>query len=355
MKVWYDRGIHTTIDKKHLMLDPIEGAPSSAELILVSHGHWDHASGLGNLKNKKMIMHPATYEYKKKYIHKSNKVLFIKGHGEEHRNLEETPSSLSVNGLNIEAYRSAHCVGALQFKIIGKKKTLIFTGDLNLSGTITEAPAPIIKGDALIIEANFGHPDYVFPDRYEMYQKLLEWILQYHKKKPIILFTHALGKTQELTHLLNRGNLIHSSTNGKRCNLFMGGTNIDSNHIFEKYRYRFDNRYKLFTKSVELQNDEFLLYPIRERISISYLQEVKRKLCLEDAAFAYISGWTLKSRGSFNFPISSHSGFNELMQYIERSEAKNIFTFHGFSETLARNAEKNGRTARAITEESSFE
>ena len=88
---------------------------------------------------------------------------------------------------------------------------------------------------------------------------------------------------------------------------------------------------------------------------MSYLHDIKQKLSIDDAAFAYISGWTLKNRGSFNFPISSHSGFDELMKYIKECEAKKVFTFHGFAETLAKHASNNGRIGRAITEESSFD
>jgi len=355
MNVRYDRGIHAVIDKKHILFDPTDGVSNVADLVIVSHGHWDHASGLSNLSNKTIILHPATYEYKKKYIKKSNKIIFIKSADETHNRLNGIPSSVKINGFTIEAHRSAHCVGALQFKIRSVEKSIVFTGDINLSGTITEPPAKILKGDILITEANFGHPDYIFPNRYEMYQKLLEWIQKYKDHKPIILFTHALGKTQELTQLLNRGNLVHSSGNGSRCNLFMGGLNVETNTLFERYRHRFDNRYKLFTKAVELQQGEFLLYPIREKISMSYLHDVKEKLAIDDAAFAYISGWTLKNRGSFNFPISSHSGFDELMKYITESNPEKVFTFHGFAETLARHTREKGIFAKPITEESSFE
>lgn len=344
MDVWYDKGIHLRLDKKHLLLDPIGTPTERIDLVIVSHGHWDHASGLDKMKNKTIVMSPPTYEYKKSYMRHSNSVKTINA-GE----------SMSIQGFTLEAYRSAHCLGALQFRILGKKKTVVFTGDLNLKGTYTETVPPVLNGDELIIETNFGHPDYIFPNRLETFEHLGEWIHRYMGDKPIVLFAHALGKTQELTQFLIDLGVLRNGGNGTRCNLFMNSLNIKTNQLFEKYRYRFSNRYALFTNAVSLQKGEFLIYPIREKPSLSHISKIKRKLHIKDVAFAYVSGWALKNKGNFCFPISSHSGFDDLMEYVKKSGASNVYAFHGYTESFTKQVRKLGFSATALTPESTFD
>lgn len=344
MDVWYDKGIHLHIDEKHLLLDPIGTPTERIDLVIVSHGHWDHASGLDKMKNETILMSHPTRDYKKSYMRHSNVIKSI-NEGE----------SMKINDLDIEAHRSGHCLGALQFRIVGKETTVVFTGDLNLKGTYIEASTPILKGDNLIIEANFGHPDYIFPNRLETFGKLGEWIHQYIGKKPIIIFAHALGKTQELTQFLIDLNVLRNGGNGLRCNLFMNSFNIKTNQLFEKYRYRFSNRYRSFTKAIDLQQGEFLIYPIREKPSLVHISKIKKRLNVKDAAFAYVSGWALRNRGKFCFPISSHSGFDELMEYVKKSGASNVYAFHGYTESFAKSVRELGISATALTPEKTFD
>lgn len=338
MKVWYNKGIHVIIDGKHLLFDPIGHSSADVELVFVSHGHSDHASGLNTMKDEDIIIHPATLEYKRDNVDKSNDIKLVVDGG-----------SLRYRNLEIEAYRSAHCLGSLQFKIKGDEGTVVFTGDLNLSGSYIEPPAKVLKGDVLIIEANFGNPNYIFPKRMKVCGDLVNWIMNYKGKKPIILFSHALGKAQELTQLLNDCNLI--ADHGQ---LLMNGLALSSNIIFEKYRYKFKKRYRRYNPSIDLQKNDILLYPIREKISAVSLAKVKRNLRLFGAAFAHISGWTLHQPGNYNFPLSSHSGYDELMRYVEESGAKTVYTFHGHSETFSKCVNKKGIKAAHITPESSY-
>lgn len=328
------------MDDRHLLLDPTGSTPLDARAALISHGHADHASGISKLRDFDLIAHPATAEYRRKDIHYSNRF----------RPLSEG-ESLEVDGLKVEAYRSAHCVGGLQFRIVGKEGTVVFTGDINLSGSLVETKPPLLRGDSLIIEANFGHPDYVFPPRNETYMRLVEWIRRY-REKPIILFGHGLGKTQEVTQLLGDA---HLAGNGGGAKLYVSGNALTSNIIFEKYRYRFASRFFPFKRSTELDPGDFMIHPIYERVSPLRILQTKRDLGLEEAAFAHISGWTLGRPGDYNFPISSHSGYDGLMRYIRESGAGRVFTFHGYSETLAACARREGIEAVHLTAESAYE
>jgi putative mRNA 3-end processing factor len=340
MRVWYDRGLHLEMDGTRLLLDPVGAKPIDARAALISHGHADHASGLDKLRDYEIVAHPATAEYKRKDIHYSNEFRPVKG-----------SESLEIAGLKVEAYRSAHCVGGLQFRIVGNEGAVVFTGDLNLSGSLVETSPPVLEGDVLLIEANFGHPDYIFPPRSKSYMRLVGWMHKY-RDKPIILFGHGLGKTQELTQLLGDSGVLGNGGGGR---LYVSGNALSSNIIFEKYRYRFKARFRPYKRSAEMEPGDFLIHPIYERVTPVSVLRAKRDLGLEEAAFAHISGWTVNQPGDYNFPLSSHSDFSGLMEYIKSSGAERVYTFHGYSETLAEKAREEGFEASHLTAENPYE
>lgn len=336
MKVWYQGGIHLILDGKHLLLDPVSTPDLDVEAVFVSHGHSDHAKGLTDMKGYPVVLHPATLDYKRESMDTYSNEIHTIVEGE----------SIDMLGITVEAYRSAHCVGGLQFKFIGRESTVVFTGDINLTGTYIEAEAPILKGDALIIESNFGHPKYVFPERKEILSKLGAWIAKYSNEKPIVLFGHGLGKTQEITQFICD---IGVMRNGSK--LLMSGLAWKSNMIFEKYRYRFSKRFHRFNNGTLISSGDFLIHPIYERVNIETIMKIRQSLQLQDAAFAHISGWTIHRAGNYNFPLSSHSGYDELVRYIKSSETEEVFTFHGYAETLARKMNEIGIQTTPLTKD----
>lgn len=335
MKVWYQDGIHLKIDGIHLVLDPVKKTDLEVKAVLVSHGHADHASGLKEMKGETIVMHPATYSYKKDAMDLYNNDFIMITEGDK----------IDLLGLTVEAFRAGHCLGSLQFKITGKEGSIIFTGDISVRGTHTEAGAPILQSDNLIIEANFGDPKYVFPKRNEILARLSEWILARMNNRPIILFAHGLGKTQELTLFLNDIGVLKNDTS----RLFMNGNAYKSNIVFQKYRYRFQSGFQEFSRSSVLEAGDFLIHPMYEKATPMALMEAKSKLNAPHAAVAHVSGWALENTLDYTFPLSSHSGFNELIEYVKKSTAKKVYTFHGSSETLARQIRKLGIESQHLT------
>jgi Cft2 family RNA processing exonuclease len=69
---------------------------------------------------------------------------------------------------------------------------------------------------------------------------------------------------------------------------------------------------------------------------------------------AYISGWAVERGACLRlgcdaaFALSDHADFDELLRYVERSAAQQVYTLFGFAEDLAHQLRRRGIRAEAL-------
>ncbi|MCD6368820.1 MAG: hypothetical protein J7L38_03375 [Thermoproteales archaeon] len=324
------RGVRIFHEGYHLLLDPQRRTfEKDVNLVLVSHAHSDHSSGVFSASIKTpVVLNEAT----KKLIEavSSRKI-------KNYKTLRESESLVLNDDLTLEACRAGHILGSLQYRIDFKDGSVAYTGDINFYKTILQPGCSIIRGvDVLIIESTYGHPNFVFPPREEVYMEALDWIEeQVAKGFLVILGGYELGKGQELTALVTRG------LNEKP---YVSAKIFRFNRIYEEHGVTL-GEYRQFYTGMDLKNVNII---ISSHFSINNLRrKIGKRRKIKAAVFTglvadkkYIHLFTTKYGCDACFPLSSHSDFKGLIEYISCVQPKTVYTVHGRHKQFAKAIKK---------------
>ncbi|WXG41859.1 MAG: MBL fold metallo-hydrolase [Candidatus Freyarchaeum deiterrae] len=344
MRVFYDSGLIVETDDFKFLLDPKSSADfQSTNLVLVTHGHGDHISGLLGAEEKQRvgassITHEITRLAREKRERKvlENTVYFDKNLG------------IKTDKFSINAYDAGHCMGSLQFKIDTGEHLIGYTGDINFCESMTERKADVMDCDILVIEATFGSEEYVFPDREELNANILDYVEKnVSNGVPLVLMGYSLGKCQELTRLISKG-LGYDILVSKQI--------FEFNKIFERFKYELG-------KYIEVDSEEgreiieggkgVILLP-QFGLSKDAPRKVAKSLNLTKLPkIAICTGWAVNRSFFFSmqqsydidavFPLSSHADFNQLLEYVSAVEPSLVYTTFGNPVRLAKEIKKRLR------------
>lgn len=379
MEIYYKYGTHIVEKNIHILCDPTLTISSEDEKeklneskvkkvyndithVLLSHGHNDHIDLLPYLKEETPIYtHPFTHQFKIKLFDKKNEIIYIK---------EKEKIIISKNFI-LSAYPSGHCGGSLMFFIELYGKKILFTGDINSENTLSTMMPKPINCDVLLIESTFGKPEYILKPREEIYEVLLSHINQKMKiNNHVIIYGHGLGKLQDIIRLLNdqKYETIYTDMYSSRiCN------------IYDQY-YKKLGKYDKITDSIVLKDKSILC------ISMHLGYEKKNILNLiheyglnPNTPIIYTTGWGNKEKimekeddleeiekteveKNFEeitkefkdvefFPLSSHSGYENLLYFIDSCDPEYVGLFHGFPEAFSKTLKDIGTNGYNLTKE----
>ena len=244
--------------------------------------------------------------------------------------------SLDFEDLHLECFSAGHVYGSAQVRVTrGDGHRLVYTGDVSLEPALTAAPASVLACETLVIESTFGHPRYRFPPRAQVYDDVAEWCRRQLEQgtRPILL-AYSLGKSQEtVRQLAVRGLKVaaHPTIHAVASVYESLGMPVGAR--------RFDGTFE--------DNEVGLFPPFRRGDS---LRDVGPR------ALAVLTGWALEPWGArrsgadIAFPVSDHADFPSLVDYAERSGAREVVTIFGYSDELAQSLRKRGVFARAVHE-----
>lgn len=273
-------------------LDSDEG-----EHVFLSHAHSDHA---GKIRNVKSII-------------ASKETLALARINAEIKEMK-----------SVTLEEAGHILGSKQLVLEADGKKIVYTGDIRLRDSILFKGAKIVECDHLIIEATYGDPSYKFPHIYDIIDSIKRW-LDKNQSSNILIGGYALGKAQELIKILNSFGI--SPVVDKNIEFY--------NKVYESFGIKLD---RIVVGSSEAE--EALSHPF---VAVVEKRRAKRYFAKKlEAAFgrktlvAIATGWALnfKFNVDASFPLSDHSDFYELVEYIELSNAKKIEFFHGSGEKI---------------------
>lgn len=296
----------------------LDCSPQRGGISLVTHAHFDHSpSELSGI-----ITTPETASILR--LFRSGDVNRTIRYGEKMR----------IGGLSVSAYPSGHVFGSSQFLIEQDGESLVYTGDLNTYDSILLKGAEVIKSDTLIIEATYGSPRYVFPRREEIYADIINWILRTIKEGEIPAFkVYALGKAQEIIGIVNNYLNIPAVTSWTV-------SKITEKHVDQGLKL--DYLPITSKEGIEVFNQGECVYVSSRRQNPPSRRGLR---------WAIATGWTLH-HGTLSydaaFPLSSHSDFPGLLDYIKGSEAKIVYVVHGFSKEFTRYLRNLGINATSL-------
>jgi len=306
-----------------ISIDPIKKS-YNFENNFITHAHKDHVGPRKN-ENSKYLTTKPTLEIANSMFAEQKSGQFL-----------EYNKKYKFDDLEYKIINSGHVLGSYSLILEHNGSKITITSDINNIDTTTTKGAVPEDTDILIIESTYGSLKDVFPDRKTEYTKFLKWLMlnRLNGKLPIVS-SYPLGKTQELVKL------ICDNTNFE-----MGLTN-DANKICDIYTKHNIKLKNYFTVNRNLNELDLLILPpqkinktLIDAISISHKKGI---------AFASTTGASF--RFGEQFKISDHCDVNGLLNYIETSNAKQVYTYHGKDNEFAEIVSKKlGCYAKAFKE-----
>ena len=304
-----------------LWLDPMQRCAAA----WLSHAHSDHARGL----HCEVFATPDTLK------------LYRLRWPED----EEFPQSLRPmrfresfqwNGARLTAFPASHILGAAQLLIEHKGERVVYTGDIKLRQPICGATTEVVSCDRLIIESTFGLPVYHFLSRDEACERIVAFAHECIEEKTTPVFIgYPLGRGQEIVHVLCSAG-IPTAVHGAIARLIPA---------YEQAGYAFPGWTPYSAR--DPQAKALVVVPNFR----AYIEASGRSYRL-----AYVSGWAAldnaRSRAGAEelIPYSDHADFEELLEIVERTGAREVDVVHGYTETFASILSQRGIDARAPRE-----
>jgi putative mRNA 3-end processing factor len=302
------------IADSEIYLDPRE----PRRIGIVSHGHSDHIG-----RHEHFVATPATAAF-----------LRIRA-GDDLRGTELAYGVAHTIGEHtVELFPAGHILGSAMVRVTGERGSLAYTGDFKLSPSFTAEPAQVPKADAVVMESTYGSPEWVFPSREELRDRLVELVRDVIRRdRTPILLAYSLGKAQEAAAMLRDSGVplvMHKVVARISAVYERHGVSLGEYEVWGRQA-------SMFGRSTnELRGKGIIIPP-------HMTDEIRRVHRGETIA---LTGWSLLSTGGgraagaeHGIPLSDHADFNELVTFAETCGAKTIYVTHGakgFAEELRR-------------------
>jgi len=271
-------------------LDPTEPVATA----VISHAHADHAiSG-----NTNVFCTEATAAFMQlRYGKNAAKAFNIAGYHQ----------SFIIKDVKISFISAGHMLGSAQVLMEHEGTRYLYTGDYKIQPDATCEPIEWVKTDVLITESTFADPAIVHPDPVTEIQKLNDI------KINILLGAYGLGKSQRLIHMINE--------HAPQKKILVHHRIMPINTIYEKMGFS-PGKYQLYSRKLMKEQDEYV-YIVPPFTFDSYINAkgVKR---------LFASGWkNLQVNNNDTLFISDHVDWNDILQAVEHSQPKQVWTLHG--------------------------
>ena len=298
-----------------LWLDPKRKAPIG----IISHAHSDHAGWHGLT-----VATPATMDLMRARKAPPKEVELV-----------ELPYRVpyETDRATITLIPAGHILGSAQVLVETEEGRLLYTGDFKRRESLTCEEAASVKADTLVMECTFGHPRYAFPPVETVTESIRAFCQQALSEgvTPVLL-AYSLGKSQELLALLSGSGMevaVHRAVGVMSSVYERHGVSLGAYTVWNGNNHA----------------GKVLIIPPNSRSSS---QEIG------NSRSAVISGWAMdrsaihRNRCDAAFPLSDHADHGELIEHVEETGAKRVFTVHGFTEEFAGDLRVMGIDALAL-------
>ncbi|MDQ3051204.1 MAG: MBL fold metallo-hydrolase [Bacteroidota bacterium] len=267
---------------------------------VISHGHADHAIA----SNEEVWCTRPTSNFMKMRYKDRLKSSF---HTVAYR------EPFHIGAAVIQFYPAGHILGSAQIIIDYNGKRYCYTGDFKLRPDCSCEPFEVVPCDVLITETTFAHPDYSHPTEEHEFLKL-----EAYSHVNVVIGAYNLGKAQRITALAGkllagRRVMVHPEAAVFHRIYEQAGISLGE---WQHYNYRLFNRTR----------GNILIAP--PRAMSTYLNHVS-------VVTVFATGWKKSPfRSHFNFHLSDHADWSEILQLIEKTGATQIMTVHGDGSSL---------------------
>tara|TARA_Y100001968_G_scaffold134586_1_gene122764 strand:+ start:984 stop:1973 length:990 start_codon:yes stop_codon:yes gene_type:complete len=293
---------------------------------IITHGHADHA----RFGHDHVIATRQTIDIMKiRYGDKCAKKFTPLRYGQRY----------SIKNFDFTLYPAGHILGSAQVLIEKDNHRLVITGDYKVGKDETCKNFKLVKCDTLITEATFGLPIFQHPDPKDEIQKLIRSV-KMNKHNCHIVGAYALGKAQRVMNLLRQQNYNET--------IYIHGSLEKLCEYYSKEKINIGKFEKVSSKDKNFYEGKIIIAPpsaLKDRWSRRFPNPI---ICMA-------SGWmTVKQRAKqqgIELPlvISDHSDWNELLDTIKKSKAKNILITHGQEDALVYYCKKQNLVSKPLS------
>lgn len=310
---------------RKILLDPRK--ESTSDVMFFSHAHSDHLMKL-----------------KKKNIAYAQHVLASKetSHLARTRGVDLSLAKCKDSCDGYELIDTCHVLGSKGLLI---ENQIYYTGDITTRRRGFMGGAHIPKVDVLIVESTFGSPRYVFPpvdDVIHLANKIIGEM--FDRGVSVILLGYPLGKAQMLTFLFQHW-----------APLFVYDSVAKINAVYREFGVSLREGIVFSTTKQDpllLKSAPWLMIAPLASARSGYIRAIKERCQAVSIGF---SGWAIDNSYKYMMgldyalPLSDHCDYEELVRLVLLSEARKIYTFHGFSAEFASSLRDLGLDAEPVS------
>jgi Cft2 family RNA processing exonuclease len=281
----------------------------------ISHAHSDHIAA-----HKEVVCSKPTARLLRERL-RGKRILHALDYG--------VPEQLTEDA-SITLYPAGHILGSAQSLITHKEHgKLLYTGDFKFNAGSASEACEFPQADLLIMETTFGLPRYIWPDRDEVFSKLITFCKDALATglNPVIL-AYNLGKAQEVIMGLSQSGIpimIHEQ--GYRfCKIYEElGIKLPEYKVFDPL-YAAGH---IIICPPHLRRTSFLKHIPAHRLAVA-------------------TGWALDTKAIYRygchaaFALSDHADYAELLACVKQVNPKRVLTVHGFAREFAETLRAEG-------------
>ena len=281
----------------------------SGDIAFVSHAHADHAA-----RAKKTIASDETIE-----------LLKARGYrvGERHH-----------NGFSL--LEAGHVLGSRMLLAEKDGTRALYAPDFRTDDGLTTRAAKPVECDELLVGTTFGSPEYVFPERTETYAEIAGWTQAQREKGIVVLGGYALGKAQELIACLNEAGMAP----------LVNEDVAKVSGVYRKHGVKLDYITPDSSEGeTELSRNFVAVLPFN-KVNSALAANLWR-LYGKMVHIGLATGWAGRRPMDADrvFCLSDHCDFPHLVEFVEQTNAKKVYTTHGFDAAFARELRGRGMDA----------
>lgn len=276
------------------------------EMVFISHSHVDHIG-----KNRRILATDKTVR------------ILTRGTGKIEALTSPYRRPFQLGALELELHPSGHVLGAAQLLVQRDGRRIVYTSDVNPRKTATAELGAPVECDVLAIPATYGAPMYRFPPREEVLANIRRFVDDcLDDKATPVLIANQIGTAQELMSVLGKAGYrlrVHRSI-------------YDVAKLYKEMGLTLPNSRRFQGSPAK---DEVVIFPpiLRKHTSIRKLRKYRTAIVTGkavDPAFVFAQ------KVDEAFPLSDIADFQDLLDFIEGTGAKDVYLVDGHIDELSK-------------------
>jgi len=251
----------------------------------------------------------------------------------------EYGESITVGGVQVSFHPAGHILGSAQVRLEYRGQIVLVTGDYKLGPDPTcEAWQPV-QCHWMVTESTFGLPIYRWQTQESVVSSINEWWRESRDAgKCCLLYGYAVGKSQRLIAGLD-------PTIGK---IYCHGAVEKGNEAYRKTGVALPET--TYVGSIVGKHDwrGAMIVAVPSAHESSWTKKFGRCSTAMASGWMAVRGARRRRSVDRGFVMSDHVDWPSLLSAIDACNPETVLVTHGYSATVARYLNENGRDARVL-------